>query len=124
MPENQSSEARLSHGKTTLVTREQLKALPEVVGTETFKPVHHYELVVSLEQVLQQRGIAIRTAAANSDQRKEQFAISANGMRLFGTMDLVKNGIEGTCASLGFRTANNKTMSLQMVAGEAPPELK
>lgn len=116
MAENQSSGARLSHGKTVLVTREQLAALPTVFGTNSFKPVAHIELVVSLENVLANRGIMIRTKD-NSDQKLEQFSISQDGMRLFGTMDLVKHGIAGTCASLGFRTANNKTMSLRMVAG-------
>jgi len=43
--------------------------------------------------------------------------MSKNGMRLFGTLDLTLNGINGTCASLGLRTANNKTMALQMIAG-------
>ena len=37
--------------------------------------------------------------------------------KLFGTLDLTLNGIGGTCASLGLRTANNKTMSLSMIAG-------
>jgi hypothetical protein len=112
---NDNQEARLmAHAGANLVTREQLAALPEVVGTDSFKPVAHYELVISLEKVLADRGIAIREVGG---LRKEQFAISKDGMRLFGTMDLIKNGIEGTCASLGFRTANNKTMSLKMVAG-------
>jgi len=119
MADNQASDARLSHGKSLLVTREQLAALPEVVGTDSFKPVAHIELVVGLEKVLADRGIQIRTydTGPKAGQLAEQFAMSQNGMRLFGTMDLVKNGIAGTCASLGFRTANNKTMSLKMVAG-------
>ena len=114
MSENQA-DARLGHGKSLVVTREQLAALPEVVGTDSFKPVAHIELVVKLEEVLQARGIQIRTD--NQGLRKEQFAISKDGMKLYGTMDLMKNGIEGMCASLGFRTANNKTMSLKIAAG-------
>lgn len=104
-----------AHKNTTLVTREQIAALPAVLGTDTFKPVPHIELIVSLERVLEQRGIAI--AQDNQGLRKEQFAIGKDGLRLFGTMDLTLNGIGGTCASLGLRTANNKTMALQMIAG-------
>ncbi len=101
--------------KSNLVTREQIASLPPVQGTETFKPVPHIELIVSLEQVLNSRGIQI--AENNQGMKKEQFAIGKDGYRLFGTLDLTLNGIGGTCASLGLRTANNKTMALQMIAG-------
>ena len=94
--------------KTSLVTREALRVLPEVVGTDSFKPVAHIELIETLEKELNRRSIQII---------REQFAISKNGMKLFGTMDLTLNGIEGMAAALGFRTANNRTMALQGVAG-------
>jgi len=119
MADNQASEARLGHSKSLVVTREQLAALPVVVGTDSFKPVAHIELVVSLESVLADRGIKIRTydSGPRAGQLAENFAMSQDGMKMYGTMDLVKNGIDGTCASLGFRTANNKTMSLKIAAG-------
>ena len=120
MDNQEVQEARISaHKDTNLVTREQLAALPVVVGTDSFKPVAHIELVVKLQEVLASRDITIRTydSGPKAGQFAEQFAISKDGMRLFGTLDLIKNGIAGTCASLGIRTANNKTMSLQMIAG-------
>lgn len=97
-----------AHKNTNLVTREQLAALPPVIGTDSFKPVAHIELIESLESILNKRDVLIT---------REQFAMSKNGMRLFGTLDLTLNGIEGTCASLGLRTANNRSMSLKMIAG-------
>src|SRR5208282_5670792 len=97
-----------AHADTNLVTREQLAALPPVIGTDSFKPVAHIELITSLESLLNKRDVQIT---------REQYAMSKNGMRLFGTLDLTLNGINGTCASLGLRTANNKTMALQMIAG-------
>lgn len=108
-----------SHSKSTLVTREQLAALTPVLSTRTFKPVPHIELVVSLERILADRDIQIRTydSGALAGLKREQFAISKDGSRLFGTLDLTMNGIGGTCASLGLRTANNRTMALQMIAG-------
>jgi hypothetical protein len=110
------SVARISaHKNTNLVTRQQLAALAPVVGTDTFKPIPHIELILSLEQVLGSRSIAIRQN--NDGTNREQFAISRDGSRLFGTIDLTKNGIDGTTASLGLRTANNRSMSLQMIAG-------
>jgi hypothetical protein len=108
--------ARLSaHKNTNLVTREQLAALAPVVGTDTFKPIPHIELILSLEQVLSSRGISI--LQTNAGVNREQFAMSKDGSRLFGVIDLAKNGIDGTTASLGLRTANNRSMSLQMIAG-------
>lgn len=97
-----------AHKNTNLVTREQLAALPVVIGTDSFKPVAHIELVESLERVLNERDIVIV---------REQYAMGKDGLRLFGTLDLTLNGISGTCASLGLRTANNRTMALQMIAG-------
>lgn len=97
-----------AHINANLVTREQLAALPAVIGTDSFKPVAHIELIQSLESKLSDRGIQIT---------KEQFAMGRGGNILFGTMDLTLNGIGGTCASLGLRTANDRTMALQMIAG-------
>jgi len=97
-----------AHKNTNLITREQLAALPAIVGTDSFKPVAHIELITALEGLLGERGIKIA---------REQFAAGKDGLRLFGTMDLTLNGIGGTCASLGLRTANNRTMALQLIAG-------
>ena len=106
---SEASAAVLSaHKNTSLVTREQLAALPEVIGTDSFKPVAHIELIKTLEQELNNRDIQIV---------REQFAMSKDGMRLFGTLDLTLNGVEGMAAALGFRTANNRTMALQGIAG-------
>ena len=97
-----------AHKNTEIVTRETLRALPAVIGTDSFKPVAHIELVETFEREFNRRDIQIV---------RDQFAISKNGMRLFGTFDLTLNGVEGMAAALGFRTANNRTMSLQGIAG-------
>jgi hypothetical protein len=106
---SEAAKAVLSaHSDTHLVTRDTLRALPAVVGTDTFKPIAHIELVETLESQLNQREIQIIA---------EQFSLSKDGMKMFGTLDLTLNGMEGMCASLGMRTANNRTMTLQMIAG-------
>jgi hypothetical protein len=97
-----------AHKDTNLVTRETLRALPAVIGTDTFKPVAHIELVETFERELNRRDIQIV---------REQFAISKNGMKLFGTLDLTLNGVQGMAAALGFRTSNNREMALQGIAG-------
>src|SRR5271157_2280445 len=92
MADNQASEARLGHSKSLVVTREQLAALPVVVGTDSFKPVAHIELVVSLESVLGDRGIKIRSYRYGPGAVKmaENYPMSENGRKMYGTMNLVK----------------------------------
>jgi hypothetical protein len=98
----------VAHVDTNLVTRAQLADLPPVQGTDTFKPVPHIELIESLEAALRNRNIRIL---------REQFSINGSGNKLFGTLDVNIKGIAGSCASIGLRTANDKSMSIQMIAG-------
>jgi hypothetical protein len=100
----------IAHTDTNIVTRAQLAALPAVVCTDSFKPIPHIELIESLEKALSNRSISIGS---------EQFSIKADGSKLFGTLKLGLNGIPGSCAALGLRTANDKSMSIQMIAGMA-----
>lgn len=98
----------ISHVDTTLVTRKQLASLLPVVPTETFKPVSHIELIETLEKTLKRRGVRIN---------REEFALRHDGSRLFGVFDLDYEGVSGSCASMGLRTANDKSMSIQICAG-------
>jgi len=99
----------IAHVDTNKVTREELAAIPTPGGTDTFKPVAHIELVTSLSAILEHKGISIT---------REQFAIRSDGSKLFGTFDLSLAGVsETSTAALGFRTANDRTMKLQMIAG-------
>src|SRR6266513_5664108 len=98
----------VAHVDCDKVTRDELFAIPVPLGSETFKPVSHKELVMTLEVCLQHKGISIT---------KEQFAVRADGSRMFAAFDLSLEGIEGTCGALGLRTGNDRTMKLQMITG-------
>jgi hypothetical protein len=98
----------LSHVDTDLVTRAQLALVETPVATHSFKPIPHIELVDTLEQVLQLNRITIR---------KEQFALRRDGSTLFGVLQLAYEDTPDGTAALGLRTANNRTMSIQMCAG-------
>lgn len=98
----------ISHVDTNVVTRAQLMDIPTPEGTETFKPIPHVLLINSLEAVLSSKGISIT---------REQFAIRSDGSKLFGTFDLSLEALGMGCGALGFRTANNRTMKIQLVAG-------
>jgi hypothetical protein len=57
--------------------------------------------------------IAIRTIRI----AREEYAVSHNGMKLFGVLDLASELVPGMSKSLGFRHANDKSLSIQIVAG-------
>ena len=99
----------MTPNRSRIVTRQELALVPTPAGTPTFRPVPHIELVEALTGRLQERGATIG---------RESLAVSANGMSLFGTLDL-ENGIEipGLGRALGFHAANDKSLAIQIVAG-------
>src|SRR6059058_4412624 len=98
----------LSHVDTDLVAREQLTLVETPVATRSFKPVPHIELIDTLDEVLGLNQIVIR---------KEEYALRRDGSTLFGVLQLAYADTEDGIASLGLRTSNNKTMSIQICAG-------
>jgi hypothetical protein len=91
-------------------TRGGLAHLPTPSGTDTWKPVPHFDLVSSLIDDLGSRGIAVV---------REQYAtVGRDGARLFGVMDLRIDGLDtpDLSTSLGLRGANDKTMAIQVIA--------
>ena len=98
----------LTHSGAVRVTREQLKAVETPVGTQTWKPVSHAELVDVLEQELARRALEVRA---------EAYAIQREGALLFGVLDLAWRRTEEFAAAVGLRTANDKTLSIQIAVG-------
>lgn len=98
----------VSHVDTDIVTRGELRAVETPLPTATWRPVPHVELVEMLDLVLQQTGISIR---------EERFALRRDGSVLFGVLQLAYGENGDGIAALGLRTANNKSMSIQICAG-------
>ncbi|HEY5866138.1 MAG TPA: hypothetical protein VI542_11440 [Candidatus Tectomicrobia bacterium] len=73
---------------------------------DTFKPVGHAQLVETLTQVMQERGLYIV---------REQFAVQSQ--KLFGTFDLEWQKMKECGAAVGFRHANDKSMPIQIAVG-------
>jgi hypothetical protein len=93
--------------KTQGIVRRELLELPVPPCTDTFQPIPHHKLVESLEESLAYRHIRII---------KEEFAISNDGMKLFGLLELNAT-FEDVRFSIGIRNSNDKSMRLGMVAG-------
>ena len=100
-------------GESTLIasteklTRQQLALVPTPVGTATHRPVPHGEVVEALIETLGFRHINVV---------KDEFAISKDGMKMFGVLDL-DTGMHGCRFSIGVRNAHDKSMRLAMTVG-------
>ena len=98
----------VAHVDADVVSREQLALVPAPIPTATFKPIPHIQLVESLDKAIVKAGLSTVN---------EKLALRRDGQLLFGVRQIGGLGTTDGQGALGFRTANNKTMSLQMVAG-------
>ena len=97
----------VAHCGARKVTREELKEVPVPEATRTHLPLSHYEIVNVLEESLSFRHLSVV---------RDEYAVSADGMKMFGIMDL-NNGFEGGRFSIGLRNSNDKSMRVGLVAG-------
>jgi hypothetical protein len=107
MEETNQRAVLLAHCGTRKITREELKQIPAPSETRTHQPLSHYRIVQSLEEALTFRYLKIK---------REEYAVSTDGMRMFGVMDL-EYGFDGCSYSIGMRNSNDKSMRLALTAG-------
>ncbi len=99
---------QLSHANSQLVTRDQLLTIAPPASTATWRPIAHADLITAIDRQLLVRGITIQS---------ETFAIQREGARLFGVLDLSIERSGEFCASLGIRTANDRSLALEIAVG-------
>src|ERR1017187_8324753 len=101
-------ESRLirAHGED-LLTREQLTLVPTPDPTATHRPIPHHEIVDALIETLGFRHIAVH---------KDQYAVSEDGFRMFGVMEL-ETTFSGCRFALGIRNSHNRTLALGITVG-------
>ena len=97
----------ISGMKTTLINREALRYLPLPEQTDTFKPIPHFELVDEINKSLSFRRLSVV---------REEYAVSPDGMKLFGLIELNVE-YSGVRFAIGLRNANDKSMRVGLVAG-------
>jgi hypothetical protein len=97
----------LTHAGASKITRLQLAEIAEPQGTETFRPIAHHSLVASLLETLAFRHINVV---------KDEYAVSEDGMKLFGVLEL-ENTFDGCRFALGLRNSNDKSMRLALTVG-------
>jgi hypothetical protein len=89
------------------ITRAELATLPTPPATETHIPIAHAAVVNTLVETLSHRHIGVVD---------EEFAVSIDGMEMFGVLDL-EAGFEGCRFAIGIRNANNKRFRLACTVG-------
>ncbi len=104
---NENGSTLVAHCGARKVTREELKELPVPEGTKTHQPLSHFGIVEVLEEALSYRSLSVV---------KDEYAVSQDGMKMFGVMDLNAEFFE--CRfSIGLRNSNDKSMRLALTAG-------
>jgi hypothetical protein len=93
-----------SNGK---LNREQLALVPAPQSTATHQVIPHHEVVNALVETLGFRHIA---------PVREEYAVSKDGMKLFGMMEL-ETMFNGCRFAIGIRNAHDKSMRLAMTVG-------
>lgn len=96
---------RCSYGSRQ--TRRAPPAIATPEPTATHKPIPHIDVVEALVQTLGFRHIGVH---------REEYAVSADGMRLFGVMEL-ETTFTGCRFALGLRTSNDKSIALGVTVG-------
>jgi Domain of unknown function (DUF932) len=96
----------MAHCGAQYIDRKGLKNLAPPQPTDSWTPIAHYDLVQALEGQLKARGINIV---------KEQFAVQK--AKLFGVLDTDYQVNEEGCAAIAIRTANDKSLALQLAIG-------
>src|SRR5664280_3056154 len=76
-------------------------------ATATHKPIPHISVVEKLIEALGFRQIGVV---------QEEYAVSADGMRMFGVMDL-SSGFDGCRFAIGLRNSHDKSFRLSVTIG-------
>src|ERR1700692_3201876 len=89
------------------ITRAELANVPMPLATTTHIPIPHLAVVEGLVDTLSRRQIGVVG---------EEFAISKDGMEMFGVIDL-ETSFDGCRFAIGIRNANNKRFRLSCTVG-------
>lgn len=89
------------------ISREQLIGIPTPLATATHHPVPHHDVINALVETLSFR---------HMDVIKDEYAVSKDGMKLFGVMELGAQ-FHGCRFALGIRNSHDKSFRLSMTVG-------
>ena len=89
------------------LTREELSRVTTPAATATHKPIPHIAVVEKLIEAFSFRQIGVA---------REEYAVSTDGMRMFGVMDL-SSCFDGCRFAVGLRNSHDKSFRLSCTVG-------
>ena len=89
------------------ITREELAHVATPAATTTHQPIPHHHVVEALVESLSFRHIGVIG---------EEYAVSNDGMRMFGALDL-EAAFEGCRFAIGLRNSHDKSLRLSCTVG-------
>jgi len=101
------STSTLIAGPLSKMGRTELAQIPVPQATRTHRPVPHHEIVEALVETLSFRHIGVVN---------EEYAVSADGMKMFGVLDL-ETQMEGARFAIGVRNSHDKSLRLGLCCG-------
>jgi len=104
-PAGASTMTLCSYGN--MLTREELARVKTPAGTAAHKPIPHITVVEKLVEALSFRQIGVV---------REEYAVSSDGMKMFGVMDL-SSGFDGCRFAIGLRNSHDKSFRPSCTVG-------
>jgi len=101
------STSTLIAGPLSKMGRAELAQIPVPQATRTHRPVPHHEIVEALVETLSFRHVGVVN---------EEYAVSADGMKMFGVLDL-ETQMEGARFAIGVRNSHDKSLRLALCCG-------
>ena len=94
-------------GPLSKMGRAELAQISVPQATRTHRPVPHHDIIEALLETLSFRQIGVVN---------EECAVSADGMRMFGVLDL-ETQMESCRFSIGIRNSHDKSLRLGLCSG-------
>jgi hypothetical protein len=82
-----------------MISREELAVVPTPPATATHQPIPHHQIVEALVESLSFRQIGVI---------QEEYAVSKDGMKMFGVLDLEALLVPGCRFAVGIRNSHDK----------------
>lgn len=101
-------EGLILHCGAEKATREDLKEIETPRGTDTWKPVSHWDCATMIGEEAEKRSYRIIS---------EEYGLNHDGSKMFGVMKFHPDGHPDYTRALGIRNSHDRTLSLSIVAG-------
>jgi len=95
-------------GGGQIVDRQTVAMVETPIGTASWKPVPHIEVIDAVTEVVK---------AHKWEITEEQFGLAREGQKLFGVMKVNKSSSLDWTRCIGFRNSNDKSFSVGLTAG-------